>query len=99
MLFRSHPTTSGTNAATITAPGPSDGNQTGVRRAGDDYARERQLRDFRQANGLCFRCGDKYSKDHKCKQPAHMLMIEIGDFGEVLSDDTVHALNLLDEPA
>lgn len=26
-----------------------------------------------------------------------MLMIEIGDFGEVFSEDTVHALNLLDE--
>ncbi|XP_073365102.1 uncharacterized protein [Aegilops tauschii subsp. strangulata] len=26
-------------------------------------------------------------------------MIEVGDFGEILSDDTVHALQLLDEPA
>ena len=44
------------------------------------------------------RCGDKYSKDHKCQQPAQMLMIELGDFGEVLSEDTLHALKLLDEP-
>ena len=25
-------------------------------------------------------------------------MIEVGDFGEILSDDTVHALQLLDPP-
>lgn len=25
-------------------------------------------------------------------------MIEVGDFGEILSDDTVHALQLLDAP-
>ena len=92
------PTSSGTSATTIAAPGPSDVNQTGVRRAGDDYTRERQLRDFRQANGLCFRCGDKYNPHHKCKPPVQLLRIELGDFGEVLSDDTVHALKLLDEP-
>jgi hypothetical protein len=92
-----HPTTSGTNVAAqgTGAVGRTDGGRNNT----DDYARERQLRDFRQANGLCFRCGDKYSKDHKCKQPSQMLMIEMGDFGEVLSDDTVHALKLLDEPA
>ena len=27
----------------------------------DDFARERQLRDYRRANNLCFRCGDRYS--------------------------------------
>jgi hypothetical protein len=31
------------------------------RASSDDYSRERQLRDFRRANNLCFRCGDKYS--------------------------------------
>jgi hypothetical protein len=30
----------------------------------DDYSRERQLRDLRHVNGLCFRCGDKYSREH-----------------------------------
>jgi hypothetical protein len=33
----------------------------------DDFNRERQLRDFRRANNLCFKCGDKYAKDHQCK--------------------------------
>jgi hypothetical protein len=33
----------------------------------DDFNRERQLCDFRKANGLCFKCGDKFSKEHQCK--------------------------------
>jgi hypothetical protein len=33
----------------------------------DDFNRECQLRDFRRANGLCFKCGTKYSKEHKFK--------------------------------
>jgi hypothetical protein len=67
--------------------------------ATDDFARERQLRDFRKANGLCFRCGDKYSKEHQCKQASQLLTIQLGDFGEILSADTVHALELLEESA
>lgn len=34
------------------------------RQGNDDFNRERQIRDFRRANGLCFKCGDKYSKEH-----------------------------------
>lgn len=68
------------------------------RPGGDDYARERQLREFKRANGLCFRCGDKYSREHQCKRTGQILMIEVGDFGEILSDDTVLALQLLDAP-
>jgi hypothetical protein len=30
----------------------------------DDFNRERQLRDFRRANNFCFKCRDKYSKEH-----------------------------------
>lgn len=69
------------------------------RAAGDDFGRERQLRDYRRANGLCFKCGDKYTRDHHCKQPVQLLTIQVGDFGEMLSDDAVRALELLDEPA
>lgn len=67
-------------------------------RDNDEFARQRALRDFRQANGLCFRCGDKYSREHKCKPPAQLLAIQVGDCGEILSEATVQALELLDEP-
>ena len=64
----------------------------------DDFQRERQLRDYRKANHLCFKCGDKYSKEHQCKRSGQLLTIEVGEFGEVISDDAEQALLLLDEP-
>jgi hypothetical protein len=63
----------------------------------DDFNRERQLRDFRRANNLCFKCGDKFSREHQCKRSGQLLTIEVGEFGEVLSDDVVQALELLQE--
>lgn len=38
--------------------------------APDDFGRERQLRDYRRQHGLCFRCGEKYSREHQCKRSA-----------------------------
>jgi hypothetical protein len=31
-----------------------------------DVWKDRQLRDYRRANGLCFKCGDKYEPTHTC---------------------------------
>ncbi|KAM3412202.1 hypothetical protein ACQJBY_003713 [Aegilops geniculata] len=47
---------------------------------------------------MCFRCGDKYSKEHQCKKPMQLLTIQLGEFGEVLTEDAVQALELLSEP-
>ncbi|XP_073358167.1 uncharacterized protein [Aegilops tauschii subsp. strangulata] len=66
--------------------------------AADDFGRERQLCDYRRQHGLCFRCGDKYSRDHQCKRSTQLLTIKVGDHGEVLSNEAVRALQLLDEP-
>jgi hypothetical protein len=63
----------------------------------DDFNRERQLRDFRRANNLCFKCGDKFSKEHQCKRSGQLLTTKVGDFGEVLSDNAVQAVELLEE--
>lgn len=68
------------------------------RLAADDFGRERQLRDYRRQHDLCFRCGDKYSREHQCRRSAQLLTIEVGEHGEVLSDEAVRALQLLDEP-
>ncbi|XP_047061585.1 uncharacterized protein LOC124668504 [Lolium rigidum] len=68
------------------------------KRAGnDEYNREQQLRDFRRANNLCYRCGEKYSKEHKCKQPLQLLTIQVGEYGEIFTEDTVQALELLED--
>ncbi|XP_048549353.1 uncharacterized protein LOC125528980 [Triticum urartu] len=65
----------------------------------DDLARERQQREHRCANGLCFKCGDRYSREHRCKPATQLPTIHVGDYGELLSDDAVHALDLLGAPA
>lgn len=31
-----------------------------------DLWKAKQLKDYRRANGLCFKCGQKYSPEHKC---------------------------------
>jgi hypothetical protein len=70
------------------------------RAAPDDFARERQLRDFRRANNQCFKCGGPYSREHQCKQQgAQLLTIQVGEFGELLNEEAVRALELLDEPS
>nr|XP_051225897.1 uncharacterized protein LOC127343754 [Lolium perenne] len=79
-------------------PAPVLPRAPNVPRASDDFARERQLREYRRANNLCFKCGDKYSREHQCKPVAQLLTIQLGDYGEILSDDAVRALELLDEP-
>jgi hypothetical protein len=80
-------------------PAVSQSSAPNLKRAPiDDYGRERQLRDYRWANDLCFRCGDKFSKEHQCKKPLQLLTIQLGEFGEVFTEDTVQALELLSEP-
>lgn len=37
-----------------------------TKQASDDFGHEHQLRDYRQQHGLCFKCGDKYSREHQC---------------------------------
>jgi hypothetical protein len=80
-------------------PPPAIASVPRPRAAPDDYARERQLRDFRRANNQCFKCGEPYTRVHQCKrQGAQLLTIQVGEFGELLDDEAVHALELLDEP-
>lgn len=83
--------------APAVAPGLVQPCIDGAKHGSDDFGRERQLREFRRANGLCFKCGDKYTREHKCNKVGHLLTIEVGDHGELLSDDAIRALELLDE--
>ncbi|XBI02503.1 hypothetical protein VPH35_131034 [Triticum aestivum] len=77
--------------------GPVPPRSDDAKRGPDDFGRERQLREFRRANGLCFKCGDRYNREHKCNKIGQLLTIEVGDHGELLSDDAIRALELLDE--
>ena len=60
----------------------------------------RQLKEYRKLNGLCFKCGEKFSPGHKCKQPAsptlNYIAVEDGGDGGILLSDEV--LELLESP-
>jgi hypothetical protein len=59
-----HPPGVATTPNTVAAPWVDWPRKQG----NDDFNRERQLRDFRRANNLCFKCGDKYSKEHQLRE-------------------------------
>ncbi len=49
----------------------------------------KQLRDYRWASGLCFKCGDKYSPDHRCAVTGQIKAMQIT---EVIPDDLLNAV-------
>ncbi|RLN11703.1 hypothetical protein C2845_PM09G18080 [Panicum miliaceum] len=62
--------------------------------------KERQLRDFRKANGLCMYCGDKFDKVHATtcsKRPqAQVNALVINDLDQSLSDEVLTQLEVED---
>jgi hypothetical protein len=56
----------------------------------------RQLREYRRANNLCFKCGEKYSPSHSCatSSPTLNVMEKVAvDGGEFLPDELLDALD------
>lgn len=55
--------------------------RTTLKLGNGDFWKDRQLRDYRRANHLCFRCGGKYDLAHECaKKPAaelHAMKTEV----------------------
>jgi hypothetical protein len=60
-----------------------------------DLWKARQLKEYRRANNLCFKCGDKYTHGHTCTQPVAQLKImehAALDGGDFLADELLNAL-------
>jgi hypothetical protein len=59
-----------------------------------DLWKARQLKEFRRANNLCFKCGDKYFPGHTCAVTTCALnvMETTVDGGEFLSDEMLNSL-------
>lgn len=57
---------------------------------------DRQLRDYRRANGLCFHCGDKYDPTHQCakKQGPELNAPTIEEEAELLSEEVLNMMEL-----
>jgi hypothetical protein len=63
-----------------------------------DVWKDRQLRDYRKANGLCFRYGEKFDPTHQCNKKTnaelHAMMTECTP--EILSDEVLNMLEQQD---
>ncbi|PVH32848.1 hypothetical protein PAHAL_9G503600 [Panicum hallii] len=62
--------------------------------------KERQLRDFRKANGLCMYCGDKFDKAHatSCvkRQSAQVNTIVVNDLDHHVTEEVLRQLDIKD---
>lgn len=45
-------------------------------KSGQDLSRLSTLRDYRRARGLCFKCGERWSKDHVCPSTVQLHFVE-----------------------
>jgi hypothetical protein len=67
------------------------GQQLGV-----DLSKERQIREFRRLNGLCYACGNKFEPGHiaKCTKggPMQLNVVVTEDMPIVLTDDILQQL-------
>jgi hypothetical protein len=63
-----------------------------------DFWKDRQLRDYRRANNLCFRCGEKYDPAHQCnsKKPVELHHLEQEDTPEILSEEVLNMMEMHD---
>lgn len=57
-----------------------------------------QLKEYRRAQGLCFKCGEKYMPGHVCvqKEMAQLKAIELQEGNEILSNEVLEAVMGMD---
>jgi hypothetical protein len=77
--------------------------ETGTPMANSTLWRERQLRDYRKANGLCYFCGDKYDPTHgeicQKKPKAQVNALAINDLDHPLTEEVLNQLAVEDSLA
>lgn len=61
-----------------------------------DMWKDRQLRDYRRANNLCFRCGDKYEPNHQCAKKAEVHALTMEDHQAEISEEVLELMELQD---
>nr|CAD1817770.1 unnamed protein product [Ananas comosus var. bracteatus] len=88
----------GNNSATSTRG--VDTTKNYFNRAGAERAQpNRRLWEQRRAAGLCFKCGDKYSFGHQCKQLAVNAMSATSEVTEVYDEECLKEVTELEELA
>jgi ribosomal protein L32 len=76
----------------------ADAPRQAVKLGTGDMSKDRQLRDYRRAHNLCFKCGEPFNPAHQCaRKPAadlHALTTE--ETPEQLSDEVLNMLEMQD---
>jgi hypothetical protein len=67
-----------------------------IKLANNELWKDRQLRDYRRANHLCFRCGEKFTPQHQCAQKGELHVLAAEDHQTELSDEVLELLELQD---
>ena len=63
-----------------------------------DLWKARQLKDYRRANGLCFKCGEKFTPQHQCTPvQAQLKAMEMGNGNVILADELLDSLDQEDQ--
>jgi hypothetical protein len=59
-----------------------------------EFWKERQLRDYRRANGQCIKCGEKYDPSHQChpKNTAEVHALQLENNTEEISETVLNLL-------
>jgi hypothetical protein len=75
-----------------------DTQKPSVKLATGDFWKDRQLHDYRKANALCFKCGDKFDPTHQCgaKPAAALNAMETELCLVQLSEEILNMLELQD---
>jgi hypothetical protein len=61
-----------------------------------DLWKDRQLRDYRRANHLCFRYGEKFDPQHQCAKKAELHVLATTDHQAEISEEVLELLELQD---
>lgn len=63
-----------------------------------DFWKDMQLRDYRRANGLCFRCGEKFDHAHQCtkKPTAELHALTAQETPEQWSEEALNMIEMHD---
>lgn len=80
------------------APARAETPKPAVKLATCEYWKERQLRDYRRNNGLCFKCGEKYDPTHICNQKlaATLNVMSVNEDPIQLSEEILNIMELQD---
>jgi len=91
------------SSATFPRSGQSTSKGDNKQQGNNPLWRERQLRDYRKANGLCYYCGDKFDPGHVevCtkRTKAQLHTLAVNDLDQNLTDEVLNQLAVEDSLA